>query len=82
MNAKAHVTGESRKQVKDKIHVNPEGNEKTDELAELGADMNNACRADWLASEMQSERDKVKRSIKYAVQFLGSGGALNDMQKV
>ena len=65
---KAHVTGESRKQLKDKVGFNTEGSEKADELADelakLGADMDKARRAESLAREMQDEREKVKDNKK------------------
>ena len=60
----AHVAAESRKQVKDKMKFNTEGNEETHELADasakLGADMDKTRSAESLASEMQNEPEKVK----------------------
>ena len=40
--------------MKDKIKFNTDGNGKADESAKLGADMDNARRAEWLPSEMQA----------------------------
>ena len=47
----AHVTGESRRQMKNKQKFNTEGNQQADELANMGADIYKASRADWLACE-------------------------------
>ena len=80
--AKAHATGESRKHMKDKMHFNTQGNGKSDELAKLGADMDTARRAEWLASEMQDEREKENQSIQNAVHVHEGGGELNDLQKL
>ena len=44
-----------------------EGHEKTDALATMGADMENASRAEWLASDLQAGREKAKSNERYAV---------------
>ena len=67
-----HVTGEGRKQMKDKTQLNTEGKLKGE----------TTWRAEWLASEMQDERQKVKHSIQYAVHFHEGGGEVNDMEKL
>ena len=46
----------------------------------MRADVDTARRAEWLACEMQDEREKVKHSIKYAVHLHEGGGELNDMK--
>ena len=51
-----HVTRGNRRQVKDTMKSDTEGNEKADELANMGADMYKASRTEWPASEMQDER--------------------------
>ena len=52
---KAHVTGYSRTHIKDRMNFDTEGNEKADEVANMGAVVGKA-----LASEMQYEREKRK----------------------
>ena len=44
----------------DKNTFNTQGNGKADESAKLGADMDKASRTEWLAGEMQYEREKRK----------------------
>ena len=39
--------------MKNKIRFNTQGNDKTDESANMGADLDKAGRAEWLASELQ-----------------------------
>ena len=44
----------------------------------MGADLDKASRAEWLASEFRADRKKVQRSASYAVRFPKEGGELKD----
>ena len=56
---KVHAAGETRKHMQDTINYDAHGNDKADELAKNGADQDTAFRPEWLASELQMEREKV-----------------------
>ena len=77
---KGHVTGESRRQMKDKIKFNTEGNDKTCELANMGADLGKANKAEWLASEVQNRCEQVKKNMRHAARNHVERREQNDMQ--
>ena len=52
------LEGANGNQMKDKIKVDTEGNEKADELAKMRADLDKSSSTEWLASELQLERAK------------------------
>ena len=69
--------------MKDMMKSNTEGNETTDELANMEGDMDRARRAELLPRELKVvERQQVKQCIPYSAHFHAGGGELNGVQKL
>ena len=71
----------SRREMKDNETFTAKGNAKADEIANVAAGLDTASRTEWLTSEMQEERGKVKHSIAYQV-HVHENGRLNDTQSL
>ena len=82
--AKAHVTAESRKLLKDQIKFNIESNRKSRWIINLGADRDTATSTERPAREAHKEREKFKKranNIKqYGMRFHVESRVLTDVR--
>ena len=62
---KAHVTGENRKHMTDKIQFNTDGNDKTDELAKMFAGTDKSSREEMILLLKCKRQGKTQHQIRF-----------------